>query len=75
MERERVTITIDTENLVMDRSRVGAWAQAMRRLLNELAFNVGNGDWEFDRCTGFTQRIYDLDGNNEVGTVEIHVRD
>ena len=75
MERERVTITIDTENLSMDRGRRGSWAGAMCRLLNELAFDVGNGEWEFDRCTGFTQRIYDPDGNNEVGTVEIHVRD
>jgi hypothetical protein len=75
VERERVTITIDAENLEMDRSRKGSWAQAMRRLLNELAFRVGNGEWEFDRRTGFTQRIYDPDGTNEVGTVEIHVRD
>jgi hypothetical protein len=72
MAHERVTITINTEYLCIDNNRRGEWAKAMRLILNELAFEVGNGDWEFGR-NGLTIPIRDPDGCDNVGTVEITV--
>ena len=64
----RVVIKIDTKNF--DTHRSGEWAKQMWRVLNELAFDAGSGDWEYGR-EGNRIDVWDPDGCDIIGSVTI----
>lgn len=62
-----VVIKINTDYFT-DPSRSGSWATQMRHILNELAFEAGDGSWEFER-KGRKIDVYDPDEYSSVGVI------
>lgn len=74
-QHEHIVIKIDTSEMYLDRNKMSAWAKSIRLLLSELAFEVGNGDWEFGP-EGRQIDIYDsgcYSSGGKIGTVTIVV--
>jgi hypothetical protein len=70
---EHIIIKINTKEMYLDRNKMGAWATSIRKLLNELAFDAGDGSWEFT-SEGVKIPIYDPDqfgSGTEIGSITI----